>query len=81
MPQGERYYTPAGDLGFSIIVYIAVSIPAIGLMFWRRYLGGELGGIHAWGKWLTASAYLLLLTIYIVLSGVHSYGHLAFSLN
>jgi len=64
----DRYFVPAGTLGFSVIVFVAVAIVAIILLLVRRKMvGGELGGSSN-GRLISAVAFCSLWVIYIVLS-------------
>ena len=74
-PQGERYITPAGDLSFSVLIYCITAAASIVVMSYCRTRGGELGGPKRL-QWLSALALTLLWLLYIVLSGVRSYGHI-----
>jgi Ca2+/Na+ antiporter len=69
----SNYYVPAGNLGFSVVVFVTCAILCIiTLLVRRKVVGGELGGSDA-GR--TGSAVLLigLWFLYIILSILQVY--------
>ena len=43
--RGEQYIYPAGDLVFSVVLFLLTAVIAVGVMMAnRRLCGGELGG-------------------------------------
>ena len=81
--RGEEWYTPgmtpgfavpAGDLGFSVSVFVATAIVCLGLIILRRKVeGAELGGPPA-SKYGLALFFVLLWFVYIAFSAASSYG-------
>eukprot|EP01006_Ploeotia_vitrea_P028616 TRINITY_DN61285_c0_g1_i1.p1 TRINITY_DN61285_c0_g1~~TRINITY_DN61285_c0_g1_i1.p1 ORF type:complete len:912 (-),score=83.41 TRINITY_DN61285_c0_g1_i1:1441-4176(-) len=64
--RGQKYEVPAGDLAFSVAVYMACACFALLLLFIRRVaVGGELGG-----PWRGVVAFLLVMCwiVYVVLT-------------
>lgn len=45
--QGEPYITPAGPLGFSLVLFVAATLVMIIIFAINRQAGGELGGSRA----------------------------------
>lgn len=81
--KGEEWYTqgmtpgfavPAGDLGFSVSVFVACAIVCLGMIILRRKtVGCELGGPPA-SKYGFAAFFVLLWFVYIAFSASASYG-------
>jgi solute carrier family 8 (sodium/calcium exchanger) len=73
---GAGFVVPAGDLGFSVAVFVACAFVCLGLLFYRRRTYGcELGG----PKGTTApAAYFLfgLWLVYVMLSSLKGTGNL-----
>jgi len=64
----SEYYVPAGSLGFSVVVFIAVAVICfISLIIRRFWLGGELGGTRG-GRIGSAIFFSLLWVIYVIMS-------------
>ena len=64
----DGYVTPAGNLGFSVTVFISVAIVALITLVVRRFvIGGELGGPKL-SAYASAIFLVLLWVLYIVLS-------------
>lgn len=74
---GEKFDVPAGNLGFSVVVFCVTAVLAIGVMMLRRgkAVGGELGGEKAY-KLPTSLLFCFLWVIYIVLSSLQTYCHI-----
>lgn len=69
----SNYYVPAGNLGFSVAVFVICAVLCIlTLLVRRKLVGGELGGSEA-GR--TGSAVLLigLWFVYVILSILQVY--------
>tara|TARA_B110000503_G_C7132679_1_gene407471 strand:- start:234 stop:653 length:420 start_codon:yes stop_codon:yes gene_type:complete len=70
------YITPAGNLAFSVAVFISVAIVAlITLVIRRRVIGGELGGPKM-SAYATSIFFVAMWFLYIVLSILKSSGSL-----
>ena len=68
------FAVPAGDLGFSVSVFVATAIVCLGLIILRRKVeGAELGGPPA-SKYGLALFFVLLWFVYIAFSAASSYG-------
>ena len=78
--QGEQFDVPAGNLGFSVVVFCVTAVIAIGVMMLRRgkAVGGELGGTKAY-KLPTSLLFCFLWVIYIILSSLQTYCHIKVS--
>lgn len=71
---GKKYETPPGSLGFSVIVFMIVSVVCFIVLIVRRIVvGGELGG-PPFSRYLSCSFLFVLWLIYIVLSTMQAYG-------
>ena len=75
-PQGERYVTPAGDLAFSVLVFVLVGGAGMAILAVARHYGGELGGSKA-RQWAIASVLGGLWILYLILSGLRAYDNIA----
>lgn len=64
------FYVKAGSLGFSVIIFSAVSLVAFAVLHIQRLAGGELGGPR---NKAVAGGFVLLWITYIVLSSMKSY--------
>uniref|UniRef100_A0A7S3VKC0 Calx-beta domain-containing protein n=1 Tax=Dunaliella tertiolecta TaxID=3047 RepID=A0A7S3VKC0_DUNTE len=72
--RGEPFTVPAGNLGFTLVLWCA-GFGAMSIVFAiRRARGGELGGSLKAQRILLAWSIFLWL-FFLVLSGVHSYSH------
>lgn len=78
--KGEKFDVPAGNLGFSVVVFCVTAVVAIGVMMLRRSkaVGGELGGTKVY-KLPTSLLFCFLWVIYIVLSSLQTYCHIRVS--
>jgi solute carrier family 8 (sodium/calcium exchanger) len=71
--RGEEFIVPAGDLAFSVMVFLIVSVTCLITLVIRRYVvGGELGGSN-FGRKITATFFVSLWVIYITLSTLKAY--------
>lgn len=65
---GRAYKVPAGDVSFSVFVFLIVALICFGILIMRRlYIGGELGGPKG-SKTLSCVVLIFLWATYIVLS-------------
>ncbi|KAL5108452.1 Sodium/calcium exchanger 3 [Taenia crassiceps] len=74
--RGSTFLVPAGSLGFSVTIFCIFALFAIALLVLRRKPalgGGELGGARASIKWGSATFFLLLWLIYVLLSSLENY--------
>jgi len=72
-PADGKYFVPAGNLGFSVAVFICCAVVCIiVLVIRRRVVGGELGGGH-FGRSLSALILMSLWAIYITMSCLQAY--------
>jgi len=67
------FYVNAGSLGFSVIIFSAVSVVAFIVLHVQRLAGGELGGP---GRNRMAVGFVLLWMVYVVMSALKSYDHI-----
>lgn len=78
--KGDVFVTPSGSLATSVVTYSVCAIVCIGLIIARRYLKffgkGELGGPAA-GMYGSGVFMISLWFIYIIVSSLVAYGHLA----
>jgi len=73
---GEVFEVPAGDLAFSVMMYLSTSIVCFIILGVRRvFVGGELGGPPA-SKWLSAFLLVALWLLYVIMSSLKAYGKL-----
>ncbi|KAF5828366.1 hypothetical protein DUNSADRAFT_17737 [Dunaliella salina] len=72
--KGEPFNVPAGDLGFTLVLWCAGFGAMSTILAIRRFQGGELGGSVVAQRILMAWSIFLWL-FFLVLSGVHSYNH------
>lgn len=73
---GTDYMVPSGDLAFSVLLFlICCSIGVVILIFRRIKVGGELGGLTAFGRYLSAAVLVTLWVFYILFSSLKVYGH------
>lgn len=69
---GIKYVTPAGNLGFSVVIFLIVSVTCfIVLIARRKFIGGELGGPPA-SRYASCCFMILLWLIYLILSILRS---------
>lgn len=74
--RNEKFVVPAGDLAFSVMMYLSTSIACFIILGIRRVaVGGELGGPPA-SKYLSAFMLVSLWLIYIIMSSLKAYGAL-----
>lgn len=74
--EGTDYNVPAGDLAFSVMLFLIVSVICIIVIIIRRYtVGGELGGSNA-GKYASGFFLICLWLFYIIMSIAKVYGAL-----
>lgn len=78
--KGEKFDVPAGNLGFSVVVFCVTAVIAIAVMMLRRNkaVGGELGGTKVY-KLPTSLLLCFLWVVYIVLSSLQTYCHIKVS--
>lgn len=70
---GEAANVPAGELTFSVMVFLCCSLCCFGVLLLRRVvIGGELGGPTT-SKYITAAICVILWVIYIVLCTIKAY--------
>ena len=75
-PADGKYFVPAGNLGFSVAVFICCAVVCIiVLLIRRKVVGGELGGSHS-GRALSAAILISLWMIYILLSILQAYDYI-----
>ena len=68
--EGKKYVTPAGDLAYSVVIFLLCSLICyIILMLRRIFIGGELGGPKL-TAYASAGVLVLLWVIYITLSTI-----------
>lgn len=68
------FVVPAGDLGFSVLVFTCAAFVCLALLFFRRLtLGFELGGPEPL-KWFSVALLSALWLAYVLLSSASSYG-------
>ena len=70
---GQPFIVPAGDLAFSVMIFLITSVTCFIILIARRFIiGGELGGPKASAY---ASAFLMvtLWFIYVIFSALKSY--------
>mmetsp|Transcript_36490 Transcript_36490/g.56019 ORF Transcript_36490/g.56019 Transcript_36490/m.56019 type:complete len:288 (+) Transcript_36490:2016-2879(+) len=77
LPEGNKdYQVPAGDLAFSVFVFLLVAITCFMILIARRaIIGGELGGPPG-SKYVTSVMCISLWFIYIIMSTLKSTGAL-----
>ena len=75
LPQGQNYFeVPAGNLGFSVILFTSCAVIAIILLVTRRFVAGaELGGPTVL-KYVSAVILVALWVIYVLMSSFQTYG-------
>jgi len=67
---GEDYKVPAGDLVFSVFIFLVVAVLCFLILIARRIvIGGELGGPFL-SKYISASVCVFLWIIYITFSSL-----------
>lgn len=71
--KGEKYVTPAGDLAFSVMLFLITSVLCFMVLGVRRYaLGGELGGPKG-SRYFSAFLCVSLWVIYTTFSTLKAY--------
>jgi solute carrier family 8 (sodium/calcium exchanger) len=69
------FIVPKEGLGFSVLMFLITSILCLITLVVRRFVfGGELGGNDPKWKWITAAWMVFLWFIYILFSGLKTYG-------
>ncbi|BFZ17830.1 hypothetical protein BsWGS_20869 [Bradybaena similaris] len=71
---GNTFVVPAGDLGFSVIIYTIVAIIALAVLIGRRLvpsIGAELGGPTC-SKVFCSVLFVILWVLYVVLSALQT---------
>ena len=76
--QGSTLQYPAGDLAFSVVLYLSTAVATLILLLCRRKIrslfgGAELGG-KVKGKWVSAVILILFWCFYVVMSSLQSKG-------
>ena len=70
----EIYKTPAGNLAFSVMLFLITSTICFIILGLRRFfLGGELGGPVV-VKYISSMILFLLWVIYVFFSSLRAYG-------
>ena len=68
------YKVPAGEVAYSVFVFLVVALICFAILIARRYfLGGELGGPSA-SKWASMAVLMVLWIVYIVMSIINAAG-------
>ena len=71
--KGEKYIVPAGDLAFSVILFLVTSVLCLITLVLRRLVfGGELGGNKLW-KIISAIWLVFLWLMYVLFSALKVY--------
>ena len=71
---GQPFIVPAGDLAFSVMLFLITSVCCFIVLIGRRIvIGGELGGPKA-SAYLSAIILFLLWAVYILFSTLKAYG-------
>ncbi len=71
--KGDKYSVPAGDLAFSVALFLGTSVLCLITLIVRRIvLGGELGGNKVW-KIVSAVWLIFLWLIYVIFSTLKVY--------
>ena len=71
----EDYIVISEGLEFSVMVFSCFACVCLATLVFRRFfMGGELGGSKA-GRIGTAVFFFMMWVIYVILSGLRSYGH------
>lgn len=75
--RGVKFIVPAGNLGFSVVIFCVTAVTAIFVMMLRRSkrVGGELGGAKSY-KLPTSLFFCFLWIFYIVMSSLQTYCHI-----
>lgn len=75
--RGVKFVVPAGNLGFSVVIFCVTAVTAIAVMMLRRSkrVGGELGGTKSY-KLPTSLFFCFLWIFYIVMSSLQTYCHI-----
>lgn len=73
-----HYAFPAGNLAFSVVVYLATSTTCFVVIILRRYCaGGELGGMNGCTKWMAGLFCMFLWLTYLIVCSLQVYGHIS----
>lgn len=77
--RGTPYFVPAGNLGFSVIMFLSCATCCFMVLIGRRcVIGAELGG-PAGSRYCTATICVVLWLIYIIMNTLSAYGAINFS--
>lgn len=72
----KPFEMPAGDVGFSVMMFLLTSVTCFIILIWRRIVcEGELGG-QPFSKWASAVVLFFLWVLYVVFSSLKSTGML-----
>ena len=72
---GTNYKYPAGDLAFSVVLYLSTSVTCFVVLLLRRcFSGAELGGMNGATKWLSGIFCICLWLIYLIMSALQIEG-------
>lgn len=72
---GTDFIVPKEGLSFSVMMFLITSILCLITLVVRRFtVGGELGGHNPVWKWATAGWFVFLWFIYLLFSGLETYG-------
>lgn len=72
--QGNKFVVPAGDLAFSVMLFLITSIICFIILIARRFIiGGELGGPKN-SAYASSFACISLWFIYVIFSSIKAYG-------
>jgi len=72
--KGQKFIVPAGDLAFSVMLFLITSSVCFVILIGRRiFIGGELGGPKV-TSWLTFLVLFVLWVIYLLFSSLKAYG-------
>eukprot|EP00798_Chlamydomonas_sp_ICE-L_P026842 gene26842-4445_t len=73
--RSEIFAVSSGSLGFSVIVFFGGAIVTLGILYWRRSVGGELGGTKR-GKWVTFWMLIAIWLAFLIISGLYDKKHI-----
>ncbi|VDL93668.1 unnamed protein product [Schistocephalus solidus] len=76
--RGTKFVVLKGSLGFSVTIFCIFALFSIVVLVLRRRkpVGGELGGPKA-SKWASALFFFLLWIVYVLLTSLENYCHIA----
>lgn len=80
--QNKTFEVPAGNLGFSVIVFTCCALATIALILLRRYIplfGGELGGPKI-PKIISGVALIVLWIFYVLMASMQTYEYIESSI-